>query len=181
MLIGINSGRYDQSLPIWWAEKEYYWDYKKKGHQKSSAEFAQDIKKWIEPYSVSAVYIDPSAANFRLDLQRLGIHPVNANNDVSDGIIKTISLLKGDRKSGQIFICSECENLIREIEGYVWHPKCLEKGEDEPLKQNDHAVDALRYAVNTHKPQRFDYDARTLGTNKDANHNWRHPNDFGFR
>jgi hypothetical protein len=42
-------------------------------------------------------------------------------------------------------------NLIREIEGYVWDSKEAEKGYDEPLKKDDHAVDALRYAVKTHK------------------------------
>lgn len=181
LLIGVNCGRYTQDKPFWWVEKEYYWDHKRRGFQKSSSEFARDLKDWLEPYSIKAIYLDPSAATFRVDLQRLGMHPVNAENDVNDGIVKMISLLKGDPNSGQLLICSECVNLIREIEGYVWHPKCLEKGEDEPLKMNDHAVDALRYAVNTHKPQRFDYDAKTLGAQKDANQNWRHPNDFGFR
>lgn len=183
ILIGVNCGRSDQSAPIWWAEKEYFWDYKIKGHQKSSSEFAQDLKTWLEPYSIKAIYIDPSAANFRLDLQRLGMHPVNADNDVNEGIIKTISLLKGDAKLGQIYICAECKNLIREIENYVWHPKCLEKGEDEPLKVDDHAVDALRYAVNTHKPMRFDHEdyQRKWEQQQRERLNWRHPNDFGFR
>lgn len=158
ILIGVNCGRSAQEKPIIWAEKEYYWDYKKRGYQKSSSEFADDLSKFIEPYSVKSVYIDPSAANFRLDLQKRGIHPVNAENDVNEGIISMIKWLKGDQKSGQLYICSECVNLIREIEGYVWHPKCLERGEDEPLKLNDHAVDALRYAVNTHRPVRFDHE-----------------------
>lgn len=182
VLVGINCGMYSQELPMWWVEKEYYWDYSKRGFQKTSSEFAKDLKRWIEPYSVKSIYIDPSAANFRLDLQKLGMHPVNAFNDVNEGIIKTIDLVKG----GRLFICSECTNLIREMESYVWHPKCIEKGEDEPLKMDDHAVDALRYAVNTHKPQRFYGDdgsfARTLGSQRETNSpNWRHPNDFGFR
>lgn len=181
VLIGVNCGRNTQEAPIMWAEKEYYWDYKKRGRQKSSTEFADDLARFIEPYSVKSIYIDPSAANFRLDLQRRGLHPVNAENDVNEGIIKVISLLKGDSRSGQFYICSECENLIREIEGYVWHPKCLERGEDEPLKLNDHAVDALRYALNTHKPPRLYGDdvGKTLGAK--GQQNWRHPNDFGFR
>jgi phage terminase large subunit len=184
ILIGVCTGRYAQEKPILWAEKEYYWDYKKRGYQKSSSEFAEDLKKFIEPYSVTSVYVDPSAANFKLDLQRRGIHPVNAENDVNEGIIKTISYLKGDPKSGQLYICQECENLIREIEGYVWHPKCLERGEDEPLKMNDHSVDALRYALNTHKPSRYDntdYQKRQEEQYKQRNSSWRHPNDYGFR
>jgi PBSX family phage terminase large subunit len=183
ILIGVCTGRYAQEKPILWAEKEYYWDYKKRGYQKSSSEFAEDLKKFIEPYSVTSVYVDPSAANFKLDLQRRGIHPVNAENDVNEGIIKTISYLKGDPKSGQLYICQDCENLIREIEGYVWHPKCLERGEDEPLKMNDHAVDALRYAINTHKPARFDQggeSGRTLGY-KGGPDGWKPSGHYGFR
>lgn len=179
LLVGVNCGRATQEKPMMWVEKEYYWDYTKKGHQKSSSEFAQDLKSWMEPYAVKSVYVDPSAANFKLDLQRLGIHPVNANNDVNDGIIKMISLVK----EGTLFICSECSNLIREMESYVWHPKCLEKGEDEPLKMDDHAVDALRYAVNSHKPSRFDHEDyhRKREQQEKDKWQWRNGQDFGFR
>jgi PBSX family phage terminase large subunit len=182
VLIGVNCGKYTQEAPMMWVEKEYYWDSKKTQRQKTSAEFADDIKAWLEPYSVKSVYIDPSAAHFRLDLQRRGIHPVNADNDVNNGIIKVTS----EMKAGKLFVCSECVNLIREIEGYVWHPKCKEKGEDEPLKQNDHAVDALRYAVNTHKPTRFDqeeYNKKLEQQMRQARNinGVRHPNDYGFR
>lgn len=183
ILIGVYCGRGTQEAPIIWAEKEYYWDYKKRGFQKSSSEFADDLKTFLEPYSVKAVYVDPSAANFKLDLQRRGIHPVKAENDVNEGILSMIKWLKGDQKTGQLYICSECTNLIREIEGYVWHPKCLEKGEDEPLKMNDHSVDALRYAINTHKPVRFDHEdyyrrQEDQLRQKYNNNSWNRPGGF---
>jgi phage terminase large subunit len=60
--------------------------------------------------------------------------------------------MTADLKAGRLFICDGCSNLIREIEGYVWDPKKAARGIDEPLKENDHAVDALRYAVYNHKP-----------------------------
>jgi phage terminase large subunit len=163
-----------------WAEKEYYWDSDVTKRQKTSSEFAQDIKKFIEPYSVRSVYVDPSAAHFRLDLQRLGIHPVNADNDVNNGIAKVTS----EMKDGKLFICEDCPNLIREIEGYVWHPKCKERGEDEPLKQNDHAVDALRYAIHTHKPVTYNAEAEKAKKDAEIRKNmssWNHPNHYGFR
>lgn len=146
VLIGCSAGNYAQNGKMMWVEKEYYWDSKKTERQKTSSEFADDIKNWLQPYSVRGIYIDPSAAHFRLDLQRRGFHPVNADNDVDNGIIKMTS----EMKSGRLFVCSECTNLIREIESYVWDPKCAEKGEDAPLKKDDHTIDALRYAVNTH-------------------------------
>jgi PBSX family phage terminase large subunit len=181
VLIGVNCGKYTQEKPMLWVEKEYYWDSKKTQRQKTSGEFADDIKEWLSPYSIRAIYIDPSAAHFRLDLQRRGMHPVPADNDVINGITK----MTDEMKSGRLFVCSECVNLIREIEGYVWHPKCKEKGEDEPLKADDHAVDAMRYAILTHKPARFDqeeYNKKLENQMKQRyNQQGRHPNDYGFR
>ena len=54
-----------------------------------------------------------------------------------------------------------------EIEGYVWDSRKSELGQDAPLKKKDHAADALRYAIFTHKvPRQMDYGTdfgRTLG------------------
>lgn len=179
ILIGVNTGKYDQTKPLMWAEKEYYWDCKVTGRQKTSHEFADDIKSWIEPYGPRAIYIDPSAANFKLDLQRRGLHPVGADNDVDNGIAKMTS----DVKAGRLLICADCPNLIREIESYVWDPKASDRGEDLPLKKDDHAVDALRYAMNTHKPVNFDHDEfyrrQEQHLKNQQNFGWRHPNDFG--
>ena len=147
VLVGVHTGVETQTKPVMWVEKEYYWDSKVKGRQKLNSEYAEDLEKWLQPYSVRGVYIDPSAAAFKVELRRRGMHVIDADNDVQNGIQKMIDLVKG----GSLFICSECTNLIREIEGYVWDPKSAEKGWDEPLKQNDHAIDALRYAVYTHK------------------------------
>jgi PBSX family phage terminase large subunit len=158
VLVGVYTGKTIQERPMMWVEKEFYWDCRERGRQKTSHEFAQDIKEWIAPYGPRLLYIDPSAANFRLDLQRLGIHPVNADNDVLNGIQRMTSLMR----EGSVFVLESCPNLIREIESYVWDPKSLKNGEDEPLKQNDHAVDALRYACFTHKVSKYDQEGETI-------------------
>ena len=44
-----------------------------------------------------------------------------------------------------------CKHLIDEIQGYAWDPKAQERGEDKPVKTNDHACDALRYALMAHR------------------------------
>ena len=88
---------------------------------------------------------------FKLELQKLKLHPVNADNDVENGILKMTS----EMQQGNLFVMDCCPNLIREIESYVWDPKSAEKGWDEPLKKDDHAVDALRYAIATHKVSTF--------------------------
>ena len=154
VLIGINTGRTIQGDPMWWAEDEYYWDSKKTQLQKLNHEYADDLKKWLEPYPIKNIYLDPSAEAFRLELQRRQMHVSLAENDVAYGIQNMTSLMK----KGDLKIKSNCKNLIREVEGYVWDDKKVERGDDEPLKKNDHAVDALRYAVASHKVSRFDLD-----------------------
>lgn len=147
LLIGISTGQYTQAGKRIWVEKEYYWDPKVKHRQKTNSEFAQDVQQFLEPYSVKNIYIDPSAAAFKLELRKMGMHCIDANNEVLDGI----TMMTSELQRGTLSICSECKNTIREIETYVWDSKAAEKGWDEPLKKDDHALDALRYAIATHK------------------------------
>jgi len=147
LLIGVNTGRFTQEGRKMWVEKEYFWDPKKTNRQKTNAEYANDVYNFLEPYFVKNVYIDPSAQAFQLELQRKGIHVTHANNDVENGIQMTTSAMH----NGILTICEECKNTIREVQSYVWDPKSAEKGYDEPLKKDDHAMDALRYVVATHK------------------------------
>ena len=45
----------------------------------------------------------------------------------------------------EIAFSDGCTNLIREFRSYVWDEKAVERGEDKPIKQYDHAIDAMRY------------------------------------
>ena len=64
-----------------------------------------------------------------------------AKNDVLDGIQKTASALQ----LGLIKVCDCCENTIKEFHTYSWD----QDKDDTPIKENDHAMDATRYFVNT--------------------------------
>jgi phage terminase large subunit len=124
----------------------------KRERQKTNSEFADDVQAFLGDYDVKNVYIDPSAAAFKVEMRKRGIHMVDANNEVLDGI----TMLTSEMKRGTITICAECKNTIREIETYVWDQKQALKGYDEPLKKDDHAVDALRYAIATHHVSTYD-------------------------
>lgn len=152
LLIGVSTGRYTQTGKKMWVEKEYYWNPKKTGRQKTNSEFADDVQQFLEPYSVRNIYIDPSAEAFQLELQRRQMHVVHANNDVENGIQQ----LTSEMKKGNLFICEECTNTIREVEGYVWDSKQSDKGYDVPLKKDDHSIDCLRYCIATHKVSTYD-------------------------
>jgi hypothetical protein len=39
------------------------------------------------------------------------------------------------------------KELWDEMSSYTWDPKAQERGEDKPMKTNDHGPDALRYLV----------------------------------
>jgi PBSX family phage terminase large subunit len=135
-----------------WVEKELYYDPTKQ-RQKAPSEFVRDLVAFFGDYMIRAVYLDPSAAGFRAELSKQGIHTVPTNNEVYDGILSTVNALK----EGTLEIGPNCPNLIREIESYVWDPAASKKGEDKPLKQNDHAIDATRYAVKTYMGDRLSF------------------------
>jgi PBSX family phage terminase large subunit len=141
VLIGYN----DQVSPPLWVEDEYYFDSKKAGRQKTDAEYAADLTNFVAGRNVKFIYIDPAAASFKVEMRKAGIGiPIrDADNDVTEGI-KTVSsyLSMGDLK-----ICRNCRNLIGEVQEYCWDSKAAERGEDAPIKRNDHALDALRYAL----------------------------------
>lgn len=147
LLIGISTGKYTQTGKRIWVEKEYYWDPKQQERQKVNSEFADDVQAFLEPYAVKAIYIDPSAEAFQLELRRRGMHTVHANNDVENGI----QMMTSEMAKGNLYVLEECKNTIREIETYLWDPKAALRGDDEPMKKNDHTVDALRYVIATHK------------------------------
>jgi len=147
MLVGVCTGQYPPYKRVCWVESEYYWDCKKMGRQKLNSELADDIQQFLEPYSMKGIYCDPSAAAFKLELRRRGMHIIDANNDVITGIEMTTNQMQ----QGNLYIINTCKNLIREIQNYVWDTRKSKEGEDAPVKKGDHACDALRYIVASHK------------------------------
>lgn len=147
LVMGVSTGKYDQSSKCMWVEKEYYYDPKVEGRQKTNSEFAKAVKDFLEPYNIKNIYIDPSAAAMQLELQRMGMHVVHADNDVKKGI----DIMTSEMKKGNLYVLDECKNTIREMESYVWDPKAAKQGYDEPLKKDDHSIDSLRYCMASHK------------------------------
>lgn len=142
-LIGYNPGGY----PNMWLEKEYYFDSKKQLRQKSDYDYARDLMDFISGYNVKRIYIDPSAASFKQELRRNGVSNVlDAKNDVIPGIRFQGQLLS----NGTYKICSNCVETLKEYRNYLWDSKASERGEDKPIKQFDHSMDAQRYALYTH-------------------------------
>jgi len=136
--------------------REYYYDSTKKGVQKTDSEYLADLKEFIGDAGDTPpklIIIDPSAASFKLEVYRAGYKTKNANNDVLEGIRHTANLFA----KKQVLVHKSCENLIKEIYAYRWDEKAANRGKEQPIKENDHAVDALRYYCETivKNPRKF--------------------------
>lgn len=129
----------------WYCRREYYYSGRDKGRQKTDTEFSADLTSWLAGERIRAVVLDPAAASFKAQLEKDGYKVKKAKNDVLDGIRFVATLLN----QGSIFIDKSCTNLIKEFSSYIWDTKAAERGEDKPIKEHDHTLDALRYLAYT--------------------------------
>ncbi|MBS5330588.1 PBSX family phage terminase large subunit [Limosilactobacillus oris] len=139
---------------IAWVTREYYYDSKTKMKQKTDKEYADDLVKFISegPHPV-AIILDPSAASFKAEMRSRGYRIKEADNEVLDGIRMTSTFI-GQRKVRMVK--ENCKRTIGDILSYVWDEKASQRGEEKPVKENDHGADALRYFVKTIiKPRRL--------------------------
>ena len=128
-----------------WIVNEYYHDSVAEQKQKTTAEHADDLNLFLNDDHEVQVIVDPAAEDFKLELRNRGYRVKNANNDVLEGIRTVAAMLQ----MGAIKVDKSCVKFRQEIETYVWDQKAKERGEEKPVKQKDHAMDALRYLVKT--------------------------------
>lgn len=129
----------------WYCIREYYYSGRDKGKQKTDAEYADDLKKWLDGTRIKAMIVDPSAASFIAELRKRGYKVIKANNDVLDGIRLVGMLLNLE----MLIFSSSCTETIKEFASYIWDEKAVAGGEDKPVKQWDHCMDAARYMCST--------------------------------
>ena len=129
----------------WICTNEYYYDGRAKGVQKTDEEYADDLLDFIGKKKIRLVIVDPSAASFIACLKRRKLCVGKADNEVLEGIRYTGSLLR----NREIAFMDCCKNTIAEFTAYVWDEKAAKHGEDKPIKEHDHAMDAVRYFCNT--------------------------------
>lgn len=111
----------------------------------SSDEITDAIAAEADRTKPEAIYLDPSANDYILALQRRGYPAVKANNDVIYGIgAVTTAFADG------LTIDPSCVNLIAELESYHYPDNRTES--DKPVKELDHAADALRYLIASESP-----------------------------
>ena len=125
----------------WYRMREYYYDSRKEGRQRTDEEHYTELERLADGLHVSAIIVDPSAASFIEVIRRHDRYRVEkASNSVLDGIRNVATRLQ----SGDIFFCDCCTDCIREFGMYRWDEKAQM---DRPIKENDHSMDDVRYFV----------------------------------
>lgn len=123
--------------------QEYYYSGRDTGRQKTDEEYYEALEALAGDLPVQSVIIDPSAASMITTIKRHGRFGVRrAKNDVIPGVITTARLLR----SGKMKIHESCKDAIREFRLYRWDDK---QTTDKPIKENDHAMDDIRYFAAT--------------------------------
>lgn len=127
----------------YWIDDEYYWDSRVEQVQKTDKQYIDDLEEFKRKQSGrerAQVVIDPSAASLKAEMTQRAIWHCDGRNDVLDGI-RVLASLFAQKK---IRIHRRCKHLIKQLESYVWDDKACKRGEEKPVKSNDHGPDAIR-------------------------------------
>ena len=128
---------------VWYRVREFYFNSRAAMRQMTDEEYAAALADLVGHRKLTAVIADPSAASFIETLRRKGYQVIKADNDVLSGIRLTSDCLK----DGRIVICEGCSDCLREMDEYVWD--LSSEAKDRVKKENDHAMDDMRYFVAT--------------------------------
>jgi PBSX family phage terminase large subunit len=110
-------------------------------------------KEWYNNVVATGIVVDASAAGLIAAMKALSLPAIAHKGRVQDGISKVQNLLAiaGDGRP-RLTIDPSCVQTMAEFESYCW-----KEGKDEPEKQNDHAMDTIRYIVDaTGRPSSVD-------------------------
>lgn len=129
----------------WICLNEYYYSGRDNHYQKTVSEHVKGLIQMLNGIEPRAIIVDPSASALITEIRRKGYHVRRADNDVKEGIDDVSTMLANQL----LAFCDCCVNTIGEFGIYSWDEKASERGEDAPLKENDHAMDATRYFVRT--------------------------------
>lgn len=130
---------------------EYYYSGRDTGKQKSPSEYAKDFKTLKEKVEketgkkLLVLFLDPSAKGLAEEIKRIcpDVSMPAVDNTVALGISRVQKLMSYMR----LFLSPKQKNLIAERYMYEYDKDKLDKGKEEPIKENDHCSDAERYTI----------------------------------
>lgn len=119
----------------------------------TNSDLIKTIKKLGIPKSRS-IYCDSSEPNRIRELINSGYNASPASKEVRDGIdfLKSCRIISRHRNTG----------INKEVLSYSYRQDANGNVFEEPVKFNDHAMDAIRYAIYTHNKDRKEYRIRFI-------------------
>ena len=136
-------GLWGNNGDTWTRLREYYWNSRQQGQQRTDEEHYRALEALANGLPLDFITCDPSAASFMECIRRHGKYiVVPAKNDVLAGIRQVADALL----AGRLLFHESCGDCIREFGLYCWEEGA---GRDVPRKENDHAMDDVRYFVVT--------------------------------
>lgn len=123
--------------------REFYHDSRRELRRLTDGDYYERLCALAGDLPVEYVVVDPSAASFITLIRREGRFCVlKAKNSVTDGIRYCAGLIN----DGKIMIHNSCRDTLREFGAYSWDEKACT---DCVIKENDHAMDDIRYFCTT--------------------------------
>lgn len=108
-----------------------------------------EIIEYAKTLGLNQCYPDPAEPDRIEEMKRAGLNCRDVSKDIEKGIDSVINLFKTNR----LKIHKDCVNLIWELETYAYPPGKTGQNKNElPIKENDHAMDALRYCLYMQEP-----------------------------
>lgn len=128
---------------VWYVVKEFYHSGRETNQQKTDAEYYVDLKQLAGDLTIKRLIVDPSAASFITLVEKEHQFKIwDADNTVIEGIQHAAQCI-ADKK---LLVNDCCKRTIQEFGLYRWDETAPE---DKVIKENDHAMDALRYVIQT--------------------------------
>jgi PBSX family phage terminase large subunit len=119
-------------------------------------EIEDDLRSLRAESSFREVYPDPAEPNRIENMKRHGFYVRTVDKTVILGIDRVRELIR----KRQLFVFNTCKNTLDEFNSYRYDPN---RPKEEPIKENDHLMDALRYAVYNHNQKSFVMPKPTTG------------------
>jgi Terminase RNaseH-like domain len=119
-------------------------------------EIEDDLRRLQVESSFRQVYPDPAEPDRIENMKRHGFSVREVDKNVVLGIDRVRELIR----KRQLFVFNTCKSTLDEFNSYYYDP---EKPKEEPVKENDHLMDAIRYAIYNHNAKVMQMPKPTTG------------------
>ena len=116
--------------------------------EKTTAEIIVKQREFTDKYNIRLHYPDPAEPDRLEEMRRVGLYPREVNkakDSLKNGIDKVRELIR----RGQFKVFNTCKYAIEEFSIYHYPEEGLK---EEPIKEDDHLMDAIRYAIYGYQP-----------------------------